>query len=65
MVLVAELDDQGIVGFIAANAQQHYIDGRDGYIGELAVDPATEGQGVGRQLVAAVEDWLAPTVANV
>lgn len=57
VVLVAEIDDRGVVGFIAANAQQHYIDGRDGYIGELAVDEAAEGHGVGRQLVAAVTEW--------
>jgi len=57
LVLVAEHDSIGVVGFIGVEARDHYISGRDGYIGELAVDATVEGQGIGRRLVSEAETW--------
>lgn len=57
LVLVADDPDGGVVGFIAVNVQEHYISGRDAYIGELAVDHAHGGKGVGAALVARATDW--------
>ncbi len=51
--------DGAVIGFIGITAQDHYISGRDGYIGELAVDTRSEGRGVGQRLVAAAEEWAA------
>ena len=33
-------------------------DGHRGWVYYLAVDPACQGQGLGRQMMVAVEDWL-------
>jgi len=55
-VFVAELGGV-VVGFVAAEVKQHWSDGRDAYIGELAVRPDVERRGVGRALVEAVADW--------
>lgn len=56
-LLVADVAGHGVVGFIGVNAKDHYISGRDAYIGELAVDSSVEGQGIGRQLLSAAEAW--------
>ena len=57
-VFVAALGD-GVIGFIGVEARDHYISGRDGYIGELVVGPEAEGRGVGGALVDAAEAWAA------
>lgn len=50
--LVAE-DSSGIVGCVYCEVR-----GDHGYLGLLAVDPPRQGEGFGRQLVAAAEDFL-------
>lgn len=55
-VLVAEIGDE-VVGFVSASTREHWSGDLDAYIGELVVDRAAEGRGVGRALVAAVENW--------
>lgn len=52
--LVAELDGQ-VVGFLSLSTTGHFGGETDGYIGELMVDEACEGHGIGRALVAAAE----------
>ena len=59
MLLVATDDSGLVVGFIAVAVQQHYIDGRDAYIGELAVDAALERQGIASTLLGEAERWAA------
>lgn len=56
LVLVAEYGEQ-IVGFASASTRKHWSGDLDGYLGELVVDTAAEGRGVGRALVRAVEEW--------
>jgi len=46
-----------VLGFIGVEVQDHYISGRDAYIGELAVADEAEGRGIGRQLLAAGTEW--------
>jgi ribosomal protein S18 acetylase RimI-like enzyme len=55
-VLVAELDG-AVVGFVSISVKQHWAGDEDAYIGELVVDVAQEGHGVGRALVAAAVRW--------
>jgi ribosomal protein S18 acetylase RimI-like enzyme len=55
-VFVAD-DDGRVAGFVSASTREHWSGAVDAYIGELVVDPAAEGRGVGRALVAAVEAW--------
>lgn len=57
LVLVADDADAGVIGFIAVTVQQHYISGRDAYIGELAVDASHGGKGIGAALVAEATTW--------
>lgn len=56
-VLVAVAPDGAVIGFAGVAAQDHYISGRDGYLGELVVSEDAQGRGVGRALLAAVERW--------
>lgn len=56
-LVVAESQDGEIVGFLGAHVQDHYISGRDAYVGEVAVAHSDEGAGVGRALLDAAEAW--------
>jgi len=53
---VAERDGE-VVGFVCASERTHFTGQVDTYIGELVVAKAAEGDGVGRALVGAAEDW--------
>lgn len=55
-VLVAE-DEGTIVGFASVKERDHFTGLRLAYVGELAVAELSEGRGVGRALMAAVEAW--------
>ena len=46
-----------VVGFGSAVVQDHYIDGRDAYIGELAIDADYEGRRAGQMLLGVLRDW--------
>lgn len=46
-----------VVGFGSAVVQNHYIDGRDASIGELAIDADYEGRQAGQMLLGALRDW--------
>lgn len=46
-----------VVGFGSAFARNHYIDGQDAYIGELAIDADYEGRQAGQMLLGALRDW--------
>lgn len=56
VVLVAEAETH-IVGFATADVQPHWSGDRQVYIGLLAVDERSEGNGVGRALVERAKDW--------
>ena len=57
-VLVAEAES-GVVGWVHGAEQELLESGRRCEILGLVVDPAYRSQGVGRRLVAAVEQWAA------
>ena len=59
LLLVATDETERVVGFIVVAVQRHYIDGRDAYIGELAVDRSCERRGVASMLLAEAERWAA------
>lgn len=59
IVLVAELAPGHVVGWLHGTDQEVLESGRRCEILGLVVDAAYRGQGVGRQLVAAVEWWAA------
>ncbi len=57
-LLVAEEPGRGPRGFIYLETHTDYFTHRPyAHIGVLAVDPAAEGRGVARRLVAAGEEW--------
>lgn len=57
-IFVAETEDGRQAGFIHLQTQVDYFNGQDhGYISDLAVDTAFEGQGVGRALMNKAEEW--------
>ncbi len=57
MVFIAE-DDQGErLGFATVTHETHFTGERQAYIGELAASESAEGQGVGKALVQACEQW--------
>lgn len=57
MVWVAEDDQHERLGFATITSETHFTGERQAYIGELATSAAAEGQGVGRALVQACEQW--------
>jgi GNAT superfamily N-acetyltransferase len=48
-------DEGGVEGGALAGAVYVVIHGETGYFGMLSIDPARQGQGLGRQLIAAAE----------
>ncbi len=57
-ILLAEDENKTPAGFIHLQTQIDYFNGeKTGYISDLAVDRSFEGQGVGRLLLEAAEDW--------
>jgi GNAT superfamily N-acetyltransferase len=57
-LLVAEDEGQVPAGFIYLTTESDYFTGEKlGYISDLVVAPQAEGQGVGRLLMFAAEDW--------
>lgn len=57
-VMVAEAAGRAIAGVLLMETREDYFTGeRHGHIGILAVAREAEGQGVGRQLLAAAEQW--------
>lgn len=60
-VLVAEKDDQTLIGFLEVGLRSH-ADGCDvrtpvGYVEGWYVSPNYRGKGIGAQLLAAAQDW--------
>lgn len=49
--------DPQVVGVVSVQCQRHFTGAMDAYVGELAVHPRAVRTGVGRQLMAAAEDW--------
>jgi GNAT superfamily N-acetyltransferase len=56
LVLVAEVAGR-VAGFVTAVERRHWSGAVDAYIGELVVDAAVEGRGIGRALLDGVRDW--------
>jgi GNAT superfamily N-acetyltransferase len=57
-LLLAEDEIGRPAGFVYAHAQVDFFNGQKvGYLSDLAVDKAFEGQGVGRLLMEAAETW--------
>jgi len=56
-VLVAEDENGGCVGFVSIERQVHWAGVVQAYVGEIVVAERAEGAGVGRALLAAVEEW--------
>ncbi|MFI7231266.1 GNAT family N-acetyltransferase [Nonomuraea angiospora] len=50
-------EDSQVVGVVSVQRQRHFTGAMDAYVGELAVHPRAVRTGVGRQLMAAAEDW--------
>src|SRR6266540_4683957 len=57
-ILVAEQPSRGVVGVILLESRRDYFtDEAHGHVAILAVAREAEGQGVGRALLGAAEDW--------
>jgi GNAT superfamily N-acetyltransferase len=54
-----------IAGFASVSTTVHFSGERDAYIGELVVADDLEDRGIGRQLVAAAEQWAAESMGGV
>jgi len=50
-------DGDAVVGFATAEEKRHWAGATDTYIGELVVAERAEGNGIGRELVAAAIEW--------
>ena len=57
VVFVAEDTRGERLGFASVSRDRHFTGVPQAYIGELAVDEAVEGRGVGKALVGACEQW--------
>lgn len=57
MVFVAEDAHQQLLGFASVSPTRHFTGTPQAYIGELAVDEASEGHGAGKALVRACAQW--------
>jgi ribosomal protein S18 acetylase RimI-like enzyme len=58
IVLVAVLDSNIITGFLHLHSEvDYYTERKNGHVADLVVAEAYEGRGIGRQLLAAAEDW--------
>lgn len=55
-VLVALRDEQ-IAGFVTIGTRSHWAGDLDAYVGELVVAEHCAGQGIGRSLMSAAEQW--------
>lgn len=55
-IFVAE-DEGEVLGFASVKEREHFTGLRLAYVGELVVAELSEGRGVGRALMAAVEGW--------
>ena len=59
-LIVAELDELGVVGVAYAHPETDYFTGEThGHLSIIAVAEAGEGMGVGRALIEAIERWSA------
>ena len=57
-ILIAEDEEHTPAGFIYLTTEEDFFSGeKKGYISDVVVAPQFEGQGVGRTLMAAAEDW--------
>jgi ribosomal protein S18 acetylase RimI-like enzyme len=57
-IFIAEDENGKRAGFIHLQTETDYFrDEKYGYISDLAVDAAFEGQGIGRQLLETAEEW--------
>ena len=57
-IFVAEDENGKLAGFIHLQIETDYFrDEKYGYISDLAVDAAFEGQGIGRKLLETAEEW--------
>ncbi|MBA3943372.1 MAG: GNAT family N-acetyltransferase [Herpetosiphonaceae bacterium] len=56
-VLVAKDSQANVIGFVSAARDTNFTGELQAYVGELVVDEHAEGQGVGRLLMEAVENW--------
>ena len=57
MVLVAEDEQGNRLGFATVSHSTHFTGVGQAYVGELVTDEAVEGQGVGKALTQACEQW--------
>jgi GNAT superfamily N-acetyltransferase len=56
-VLIAQTPEGAPLGFIHLCEEQDYYGGPCGHIGDIVVSQSARGQGVGRALLLAAEDW--------
>jgi ribosomal protein S18 acetylase RimI-like enzyme len=57
-IFMAEDENGSLAGFIHLQTETDYFrDEKYGYISDLAVDAAFEGQGIGRTLLETAEEW--------
>jgi GNAT superfamily N-acetyltransferase len=57
-VIVAVAPEVGVVGFLHVHSVlDYYTQRKHGHVADIVVTGAYEGRGIGRQLLAAAEDW--------
>jgi GNAT superfamily N-acetyltransferase len=56
-ILIAEDSNGQGIGFIHLCEEEDYYGGACGHVGDVVVSPAARGQGVGKALLAAGEQW--------